>query len=76
MKENRKPLPKVVKQLGQRIKQVREEKGMTQEDLADSANKDRTTIGFLERGVRSPSVKTLDEIAKALNVPLYELFKF
>lgn len=63
------------KRLGQRIKQLRKEKDMTQEDLAFKAGVDRSYMGFVERGERNPTLTKLNKIAQSLKVSLSELFK-
>jgi transcriptional regulator with XRE-family HTH domain len=56
------------------VKRLREEKGMTQADLAKKAKVTRPYITMLEGGQRkAPSVATLQRIAKALGVPVTEL---
>ena len=53
--------------MGYRIKEVREEKRMTQEELSAKSGISRTTISGLENGtLRSTSTKTLLKIAAAL----------
>jgi transcriptional regulator with XRE-family HTH domain len=66
----------VSKKLGKRLKMAREDKGLSQEKLAFNAGLNRAYIGYIERGERNPSIKTMGKIAKALKIPLYELFKF
>ncbi len=53
---------------GGRVQQVRLEKGLTQEGLADLAGFDRTYISLIERGKRNPSLTALCRLAKALGV--------
>lgn len=60
--------------VGERIKQLRNDKKMSQEDFAYKAGLDRTYITSLERGKRNISIENLDKIAKALNVSLNEFF--
>ena len=62
--------------LGKRIKQIRAEKGLTQTELAHKAGKDSQSVERVENGKTNPSAYYLMEIAKALNVPLKELFDF
>ena len=54
--------------IGARIKAAREKAGMTQEDLAAALEMSPTHISVIERGVKSPKLETLDNIANALNV--------
>ena len=51
---------------GKRIKQLRLEQDMTQQNLADKIGVDRSYMGFLERGERNPSLEVIIKIAKAL----------
>jgi transcriptional regulator with XRE-family HTH domain len=52
--------------LGKAIKRHRLEKGLSQERLAELAGLDRTYISVLERGVKSPTVDTLERLREAL----------
>jgi transcriptional regulator with XRE-family HTH domain len=58
---------------GKVLKKLRLEAGYTQESLAHEANLERTHISMLERGHRCPTLKTLIQIATALNISLTEL---
>lgn len=62
--------------LAKRIRQVREEKGMSQEELAHEAGLYRTYVGHIEAGRYSPSAYVVYKIAKALKVSLPDLFRF
>jgi transcriptional regulator with XRE-family HTH domain len=59
-----------------RVKQVREAKGMTQEDLAYSSHISVSQVSRIERGVLNPSVVMTFYLARALKVPVAELFQF
>jgi transcriptional regulator with XRE-family HTH domain len=59
--------------LGEAIQRLREEKGLSQESLADVSGIHPTHIGGLERGVRNPSYTTLVRLALALQIPVGEL---
>lgn len=61
------------KELGKRIVELREQKGWSQSDLARACNKDRQAIEKLENGKVNPTLYTLLEIAKAIEVSLSEL---
>lgn len=54
--------------IGVRIKAAREKAGMTQEDLAAALEMSPTHISVIERGVKSPKLETLVNIANALKV--------
>lgn len=59
----------VVRKVGRRIRELRQKKGWSQEELAEEANLHRTYIGQVERGEKSVGVENLFRIAKALGVP-------
>lgn len=65
----------VAKALGRRIRELRKQKGWSQERLADEAAMHRTYMWGIERGSRNPSIGHLTRIADALEVPLSALFK-
>jgi len=56
----------VKKLVGQNVRRLREEAGLSQEKLALEAELDRTYVSGVERGVRNPTVTVLARIAKAL----------
>ncbi len=62
--------------LGKRIKSLRNQIGISQEELADRAEIDRTYITSVECGKRNISIVNIDKIAKALGVTLSKLFDF
>ena len=59
--------------LGLNLRQFRENKGLTQEKLAERADLDATYISGIERGVRNPSILSIARVAKALGVSAAEL---
>ncbi|HEY3986467.1 helix-turn-helix transcriptional regulator [Cedecea sp.] len=63
-------------QLGQRVKQLRLQKGLSQEALAERCGLDRTYVSGIERGVRNPTLEVLHIIAIGLNIDLANLFVF
>lgn len=67
---------KILKNLGIKIKELRNNKGLTQEELAVKANIDTSYVGGIEIGRRSPSIYCLYNIATALNVSLSDIFNF
>ena len=66
----------IEKQFGNRIKELRLAKSLSQEELAYRARVHRTYLGGIERGERNPSLKNIAGIAQALGVTLEELFRF
>ena len=65
----------ISKQLGYRIRYLRQNKGLSIEALALEAEINRNYLGDLERGVRNPTLVILNKIAKALEVDLAVLFE-
>ena len=63
------------KQLGARIRYLRQQKGFSIEDLALEAEINRNYLCDLERGTRNPTVVILNKIAKALDINLSTLFE-
>lgn len=68
------PLSATHTKIGQKIKILRTELSLTQEDLAYKVGVDRSYMGFLERGEKNPTLSTLMKIARALKISLQELF--
>jgi len=59
---------------GQRLRDLRTARGLSQEALALACDLDRTYIGGIERGERNVSLVNIHKIATALGVPVRELF--
>ena len=55
--------------IGTRIRKERETLGLTIEGFAELIGKSSSYVGLLERGDRTPSIRTLFEIAASLNIP-------
>ncbi len=62
--------------LGLKIRTLRKMAGLTQEQLAEAAEVSTNFIGYVERGQRALSIKTLDRIAQALDVSPKDMFEF
>lgn len=60
---------------GKVLKELRQKKQVSQELLAYESSLDRTFISLLERGLRQPSLATILQIAKALNVSPVAMMK-
>lgn len=58
----------VAEAFGQRVRELRLEKGMTQEQLAEAAGLHPTFISNVERGYRVPTIVTLLKLADGLNM--------
>lgn len=62
--------------IGERIKQLRKERGWSQEELAHRANINRTYIGELERGEKNATIDSLAKVVSALETTFEELFQY
>ena len=62
--------------VGKRVKELRNKLGISQEELADIAQLDRTYITSVDRGRRSIIKKNVEKLANALKVTLKEFFNF
>jgi transcriptional regulator with XRE-family HTH domain len=60
---------------GQALKKIREQRGISQEKLADIMEMHRNTVALLERGQRNPSLETIKKLAKALRVDPGKFFE-
>lgn len=66
----------IASNLSEKIRQIRLQKGLSQENMADMLGLSTTAYGDLERGRTELSVSRLENIAKLLDVPLSELLGF
>ena len=58
-------------QLGQKIRQKRQEKEMSLTDLAEKIGRTPSFLSQIERGLAEPSITSLRKISDALNVPIF-----
>jgi transcriptional regulator with XRE-family HTH domain len=61
--------------LGQRIKELRDVKKMSQKDLAYASDLDRSYIASIENGQRNVSIMNIEKIALALGLTLKQFFE-
>ena len=66
----------IQRKFGERIRNLRLRKKLSQEKLAFESKMHRTYIGGIERGERNPSLKNIEAIANALGITLSDLFRF
>lgn len=59
---------------GNRVREIRKEKNLSQEELSFKADLHRTYIGMIERAEKNITLINIEKIAKALNVDIKELF--
>jgi len=67
-------LSDIAKIIGQRIRNYRTKKGLSQEKLAELAGCHPTYIGQLERGEKNATLESVEKIASAMDISLSELF--
>lgn len=66
----------ICQKFGVNVRKYRNQKGYSQEKLAEISELHRTYISAVERGVRSISLDNIEKIAVALEIPSYKLFVF
>lgn len=66
----------VLKQFGNKVREERLEKGLSQEELAEKAGVHRTYVGMIERAEKNITLKNIQKVAKALDLPISDLFNF
>ncbi len=60
---------------GERVREIRKEKGLSQEELAHKADLHRTYIGMIERAEKNITLINIEKIANALEVDLIKLLE-
>ena len=63
----------ICKRFGARVRALRVERGLSQEDLAQNAGLHRTYVGGIERGERNISLVNIEKLAIALDVSVESL---
>jgi len=66
----------ICKKFGQRVKQLRKEQGITQNQLAFESELSREAISRIELGKKNPSLVTSTAISVGLAISMHELFKY
>jgi transcriptional regulator with XRE-family HTH domain len=66
---------KYLQLVGNNIRKMRDKKGISQQELADSSDVAKSTIQRIEKGDMNPSLLTIRSISVALEVELSELVK-
>jgi transcriptional regulator with XRE-family HTH domain len=65
----------ILVRFGRRVRALRKDRTMSQEDLALECDLDRTYVSGIERGKRNVALVNIEAIAKTLDVTLSELFQ-
>ena len=68
-------MSEIAKFIGQRIRNYRTQRGLSQEKLAELSGCHPTYIGQVERGEKNATLESIEKIVSALNVPLSQLFE-
>jgi transcriptional regulator with XRE-family HTH domain len=71
----KKDIEVIAREVGLIIRQIRIEKCLSQEELSFKCELHRTYIGSIERAEKVASIITLEKIARALEIPISEIFK-
>jgi transcriptional regulator with XRE-family HTH domain len=65
----------ILRKFGERVRHLRKQKDISQEELAHRANLHRTYIGMIERAEKNITLLNIDKIAVALDVSISDLLK-
>ncbi len=60
--------------IGQRLRELRKQKGLSQEKFSYECELDRTYIASIEQGKRNVSIENIEKIAKALDMSVLDFF--
>ena len=63
----------ISKKFGKKVREIRLKKELSQGDISRRLNLHRSYISGIERGVRNPSLKVIQKIAKALEIDINKL---
>ena len=64
------------KDFGARLRSIRSERKLTQEQFAERVGISVDFLSLIERGINAPSFETIEQMAKRLRVPVKALFDF
>ena len=70
------PDKQLLQEFGQRIRELRQSRGLSQEQLADETGFHRTYIGMVERGERNLSLSNVGQFAETFGISISELLDF
>lgn len=65
----------ILKKFGKRVRELRTERSLTQQQLADISGLHKNYIGMVERGERNPSLLNIDVLAKSLEMDISDLMR-
>lgn len=64
----------ILKKFGDKVRYLRKQKNLSQEDLADKASLHRTYIGMIERAEKNITLINVEKIANALQISIKDFF--
>jgi transcriptional regulator with XRE-family HTH domain len=64
----------IYQKFGERVRELRKERGLSQEQLAEKVKMDVRTIVAIETGKRNPTLKTINKITKIIKTDISKLF--
>jgi transcriptional regulator with XRE-family HTH domain len=67
-------MPSLRRQFGTRLKSIRQERKLTQEEFAELIGISVDFLSLIERGINSPSFEVLEKMSRGLRLPVRELF--
>ena len=65
----------IARELGERLRAYRTQRGWSQEEMAERADLHTTYIGQLERGEKNATIESISKVAAALDISLSKLFE-
>jgi Predicted transcription factor, homolog of eukaryotic MBF1 len=69
-------MSELVKKVGERIRRLRKERGLSQEELAERSGLHTNYVGQVERGEKNLTLETLEKIVSGLDISLEQLFRY
>ncbi|WP_055667907.1 helix-turn-helix domain-containing protein [Desnuesiella massiliensis] len=69
-------MSQISKLIGEQIRTFRQSRGLSQEQLALRANLNTTFLGQVERGIKKPTIDTIEKIVIALDISFEDIFNF
>jgi transcriptional regulator with XRE-family HTH domain len=66
----------LVKRIGERIRRLRKDKNLSQEQLAELSGLHTNYVGQVERGEKNVTLETLEKVVLGLGISLEELFRY
>lgn len=64
----------ILLKFGKRVRQLRDERGISQEKLGEIAKVHRTYVGMIERGEKNVTLTNIEKFARALKLDIKDLF--